>query len=1303
MKKRLHRYVIHVGRATLHVSRWTLYVATALLILLAITFAVARFTLPMIEKQKPALEKYLSSRSGHMVRFESLHAYWDGLHPGAQVTGLRMYAPDDPQPAIRLGEVRISLALLPLLWGKMDINSLVVVNPSLALERLVDGRFRVSGFDPLHAGDDKQGGKSLDWLFRQNRIVIENGELQWFDRREMGAAAHFSRVNLILQNSGDRHRLSFSARFPPDMCRDCSFTLDITGNPLVSPEWNGDINLRATELDVDALPLIAREKLPSGMHGKFTAQLSSEWVQGRPVSTSGKVRVAGLRMPIQGWDSPLGIRLASGDLIWRVKGAGWRLDVTHPVFGLAGPGWPAGHIRILRQPDESHIQVRHVNIDDILDFATRIKNEIDESGKKESKKTVLAGPQKIWDYLLNSQPAGAADNLDVRILGDWSAPEDFFLDADIDHGTFRPYLKYPGVTGVHGHLSLSRRAGELKLDSANVAVSLPTIFRAPLKARHASGDIKWEKTADHWRIDGDNLRVDSEDARGTGSLAVRIPLDKSVSPYVKLRVDFADGNGAHASRYYPVYRLSPATLAWMEDSFLGGEITQGYLIYDGPIHDFPFRDHTGKFELRGHVQRAIYQFLPGWEPIQQGEVDVAVDNAKTLVTGSGKIGGLDATQIVVQSQETGDGRYVVHVSGKVTGPLSETLHVLRDVKPGASAAGWLAYVPSDLDGSGAGILSLDLNIPLHEKHSIAIDGEYRFLNGMLQFPGLAGTAEGIDGVVRFTETGISEGSLHARLLGGETELTATRNNDQLQIQGAGSVTAQGLAAIVGPKIAPHISGQAEWNGAWRRGKGMGNLYLQADLHGLKVALPPPLDRPKGLADEKLVIHSESTTPDSMRLALNIGRQAHGRLVFARTADGWRMSGGSIGFGGARVALPKDHGLFLSARLDDLDLDRWSPFLGGRSADVPALLTHLSAEVKSFSMFDRKFGKLSFDLFRTRDTWSGTVNGAAVTGNVQFSGRGSAARYELDLAHLILPDKQHKHETGEVDPRRLPAVVLHSKIFQLQDKQLGELGFTATPGPTGWSIDKLTLSRPEMKLAMNGTWLLVNGKPASDFNIDFNSSDMGKTLATIDLPDQMTGGNVSIKSHLSWPLSPANVQIDALNGSIELTAKKGRFLNVKQGAGRLFGLLDISAISRYLTLDFSPVFGKGLIFDRIHGNVSLTRGDAYTQGFSIHGPATQIDVNGRVGLAREDYDLNIEVQPKLSDSLTLATWGIWGPQVAVAVLAVQKIFKKQIAAGTRITYVVKGAWDKPTITKQEKDKDGKTSASPAKPDDRTPLR
>lgn len=1299
MKKRLRQYAVHIGRITLHVSRWTLYLSIVVLALLAIALTVVRYTLPMIEQRKSDLEQYLSKRSDHRVRIESLHAYWDGLHPGAKVTGLQVYAADGIRPAIHLSEVRLSLALTPLLWGKLEINSLVVVHPSLALERLDDGHFRIFGFDPLHAAEHGEGEKFVSWLFQQGRLEIENGELQWFDRRETGTAVHFSRVNLSLYNSGNRHRLGFSAEFPPEMCRECSLVFDINGNPFSAPAWDGSIYLRAAELNIAALPLIAREKLPAALRGKFSAQLWSEWDQARPVSVRGNVHVVGLILPVPGWDSPAKIREAGGDLDWTAKDAGWRLDVANPMIGLTGPAWPAEHLRVVYRPGASQIQVKHVDLGDITNFVTRIKSELTES--------VGNAPEKpgAWlDYWTTAKPGGALDNFNLHFSGAGDMPDDFSLESDISAVGVLPYQKYPGVQGLSGHLSMSRYAGSMQFDSGNLTVSLPEVFRAPLAAQRASGNLSWEKSADAWLISGADLRVTSADGRGTGKLSVRVPLDKSISPYVKLRVDFSDGNGAHAARYYPAAHLSPATLAWMERSFVAGEVTQGYLIYDGPIHDFPFRNGTGKFELRGHVHSAVYQYLPGWEPIKQGEVDVAVNNSEVLVTGTGKIGKLNASQVVVQSRDTADGHYVVHVGGKVSGPVAETLNLLRAVRPEPGATRWQTYLPAGLQGSGDGVLSLDLTIPLGVAHAVGINGEYRFLKSSLSFPGTGVAAEAIEGRVHFSEAGIRDGALQARFLGGEMVLAAGQENGQLLIHGLGTITAPGLTPVVGLQIAPRLAGGISWEVSWRGNQGAGDLHAEADLRNFKISLPAPLDRPDGLANEKLVVWTESSTRDGMLLALNVGNHMSGRLALAREAGGWHLSSGRIGFGEAHVATPKEHGLQLSARLDTVDLDQWWPWLGGGPTAVPEWLSRVSAEIHSLDMFDRNFGSLAFDFSRDHDTWSGTVGGASMAGNVKFSGKGSSARFELDLSRLALPAKQHERQDEPVDPRRLPTVVLHSSSFELHDKPLGELDFMAMPGQTGWRVERFNLTRPEMKLNVSGNWQFINGKHASEFQIEFNSSDLGKTMEAFGVPDQVAGGVVSVKSHLAWPGSPANVQLATVSGGVEISAKKGRFLQVKQGAGgRLFGLLDLSAISRYLTLDFSPVFGKGLIYDQIHGDVTIEKGNAYTHNFTIHGPATQIDVGGRVGLAAEDYDLTIELQPKLSDALTLASWGAWGPQVAVAVLAVQKIFKKQIAAGTRISYIVKGPWDNPVMTKLEKGEKEKTSAAPMKSDAETGVR
>ena len=74
-----------------------------------------------------------------------------------------------------------------------------------------------------------------------------------------------------------------------------------------------------------------------------------------------------------------------------------------------------------------------------------------------------------------------------------------------------------------------------------------------------------------------------------------------------------------------------------------------------------------------------------------------------------------------------------------------------------------------------------------------------------------------------------------------------------------------------------------------------------------------------------------------------------------------------------------------------------------------------------------------------------------------------------------------------------------------------------------------------------------------------------------------------------------------------------------GAGRAVGLLSVTALPRRLSLDFTDVFGKGLAFDKIEGDFTLSDGNAYTSNLIMDGPAAGVRISGRVGIEAEDYD------------------------------------------------------------------------------------
>lgn len=733
-----------------------------MLALLAVFFTALRLTLPMVAEKKSEIEAYLSHKTMHRISIETLDAHWDGLHPGLRIRGLQVFPLDRLRPAMELSEVRISIALLPLLWREFEISTLAVTRPRLALERLSDGRFRVSGFGPVTPTPGAGGDEFIGWLFKQNNLVIENGELQWFDHQDTVAALHLSNVNLTLKNRGEQHRLGASAAFPPGICGDCSIVADVRGNPLLGKNWHGEIYVKAHGLRVHELPKVIREILPGEPHGAINAQLWTEWDAGRPESVRGRFDVDGLRAISTQLAQPISVRQMRADVSWATRSDGWRLDLANFELGLSGPSWSVDRMRIVRRAEDSTIQAKHLELDDISGFIEGVKTQNEFV--------------RMWAAL---NPGGAVDQFKLRVTGPLFDPLAFSVEARVESLRSSPLGRFPGFRNVSGWLAADTDSGKFDLAARHLVLEMPRIFRAPLRADEAVGRVSWRRHPEDWEVLGDGLRVSGEDGEADGKLVMRIPHGAPSVPHMKLRADFRNGKGEKAARYYPVKQLPPRTLAWMEKSFLGGTITSGHLVYDGRIDNFPFDDGNGKFEVRAHVRDGAYEFLPGWMPIRAAEVDIVVDGRKVLVTGGGKIGGLDLVHAVVRTErDAASGKTRVHASGRARGPISETLAVLRDVKPRGRPLQWKRYLPLGLRAAGDGVLNMDLKIPTDRPMDTQFSGEYRLSQGVLGFARLGTVLQSIEGVARFSEHGPEGGSLTARFLDGDSVIAIVRGEQR---------------------------------------------------------------------------------------------------------------------------------------------------------------------------------------------------------------------------------------------------------------------------------------------------------------------------------------------------------------------------------------------------------------------------------------------------------------------------------------------------------------------------------------------
>ena len=101
----------------------------------------------------------------------------------------------------------------------------------------------------------------------------------------------------------------------------------------------------------------------------------------------------------------------------------------------------------------------------------------------------------------------------------------------------------------------------------------------------------------------------------------------------------------------------------------------------------------------------------------------------------------------------------------------------------------------------------------------------------------------------------------------------------------------------------------------------------------------------------------------------------------------------------------------------------------------------------------------------------------------------------------------------------------------------------------------------------------------------------------------------------------------------------------------------------MRFDFSDLFEEGLAYSQIQGSFSIEGGNAYTNNLQMDSTSATIDIAGRTGLVKEDYDQIVTVTPKFTSSLPGAPLKLLG-----------KLFRTDMDKVFAFQYTVTGSWD-----------------------------
>lgn len=1193
------------------------YLAAGTVILAAVLLTLMRVLLPSLEGQRERVEVAASVLLGQPVGIRTMGGRLSGLSPQAVLEDVSLLDVSGQYPVARFREVRIGIDTLASLRQRhLVMSELIVVGAEIVVLRQRDGSIHVQGLGlgaPTTDSAPEQAEGIGRWLLSQGRLVLQDSRLYWEDV----AAEHrlrFDEVDVELRNRGERHQLNLGAALPAGIGRRFKLALDLEGDLLQADGWRGQGYVEG--LGLRPAQWLAGVQLPVPVAlegGSFDLHLWGQWEAGRFTRVSGDVAAHEIKLRGQDETRFEATRLA-GALNWVAQEGGWSLALGGLRLERGAARAPL-ELRLEHTPRHWRVQASALSLEDVAALAVLWPD--------------LAKEQR--QQLQDLAPRGQVHQL----LVEW--PEDGALHAQgvLEQVGFSAVGDWPGLDGISGDLRWHGAGGQVLLFCRQSQLELPQLFRAPLDFEHLQGSLEVAHREDGWQIEARGIRAANADIEAVVEARTWLPAEGA--PQLDLRGRFWNGQAANASRYFPARIMDADALAWLDRAFRAGTVTQGGVVFHGPLDAFPFDGGEGHFAVKFHALDADLHLREGWPGLSGVEAEVEfVNRGMNILAGAGRMYGSRIREARVSIADLNEA--VLQVQGEALLAEGDALRLLRETP----LAEDLAAYTEGLELEGRSRLNLQFRLPLSStaarRSPLSVAGTLELKDNRLWLYRQA-AVEAVSGRLHFTEHSLGSDGLQGELLDGPVSVhVATEGRGSAArtiLEASGEFRMAAVQALLPLPWLANLSGGAPWQGRLEvaHGKAGGSLLaLTSGLEGVKVALPLPLA--KGAVEMvPLRIERHFGGARHGEMTLRYGTRASAALAFA--ADG-RLRRGTVRFDAEPARLPQDYQLIVRGSLSEVDL----ALLAGGTPDTPGA---------------------------AGQTWPPIV-------------------VDMEALHLAagdtVPETAETAETAvPLAMEDVPPMEVRVARFGYGGMALGRLGFRVTRNADLLRVEDFTLQGTALDLGGEARWH-VAPRVYSSAQLVLRSDDVGQLAQHLGISSVLTRGAAEVTAEVQWPGTLFDLEPAQVGGRLHVQVKDGLIEEVDPGAGRLLGLLSLQALPRRLLLDFSDLFGKGLAFRRIEGDILLGGGEAHTDNLHMETAPATVRISGRTGLATRDYDHVVTVVPNISGTAPVVGALAWGPQVGAVLLMFQKLLQQNVDEAARIQYRVTGPWDAPTVELQQ---------------------
>lgn len=318
-----------------------------------------------------------------------------------------------------------------------------------------------------------------------------------------------------------------------------------------------------------------------------------------------------------------------------------------------------------------------------------------------------------------------------------------------------------------------------------------------------------------------------------------------------------------------------------------------------------------------------------------------------------------------------------------------------------------------------------------------------------------------------------------------------------------------------------------------------------------------------------------------------------------------------------------------------------------------------------------------------ERWQLEVNAPWLKGEAAFVESLSADSQidiDLDYANLSALAKTGAANSSQkgIDPSTVPSINFHANRLDWEKLNFTDTAFTGERHSHGMLLNDVRVHSRELSITGKGSWLTSwQQSQETNFKLQVRSGHLGDALTGLGYPGVVDRGELEASVNWQWMAEPYRFALDELGGAASFKLEKGAMLDVKPGAsGRLLGLFNVLQLPQRLMLDFGDVYKDGFVFDRIRGDLAFAGGNMTTRNINIKAASATINIDGRVGLSAEDYDLKMEVRPNSTAATFTGGTLAGGPIVGVGLALLEKLLGVDKLA--REKYTITGKWDKPVI-------------------------